>query len=519
MTTNQQEYAEQLRVLQERFPQEPNDKLVRLLQRHGGDVDQVRALLVHREHRANKWDTLETRFGTIVTALQQEFPSTQRSKRIRLLKTMEVFGGDVEQVRKFLQRTEERHQQEGDNSGISRRQKREELKTKYATQLAELTTAGINVDSPCVLRQLEKNQGDVNKIIEKMSRRKEKKDKLAELDTKYANQIAQLEADGVVMKNKRVLIRLLEKADGKIDVVKQLLNERKEKHEQRKEYQHKHRNNSPGKTTEETNQTLPIWKKRRELSVDDINNLKRLRSAGVRGNPMKILSIFQECNQSIEMTVARAAEERERRNRSREERKLKRTLLAEAQNAYITINNRDDWPHYIEKVYLDGNNMMFVVDSLRRLCLNRAGKKTERALGEIASAWNEQMHIPYVELIFDSTHQLDQIGTVKVSSAQPKYRTTDDMLVEIARQSDHREKNKRTIIVTSDRALATLLQREGCLLIKPYNWFAHCVMTLTPDLINYEELTGMMTKQSTSTTVKIRYNFDELVHRIAKIDI
>ncbi|CAF4744666.1 unnamed protein product, partial [Rotaria sp. Silwood2] len=235
---------------------------------------------------------------------------------------MEVFGGDVEQVRKFLQRTEERHQQEGDNSGISRRQKREELKTKYATQLAELTTAGINVDSPCVLRQLEKNQGDVNKIIEKMSRRKEKKDKLAELDTKYANQIAQLEADGVVMKNKRVLIRLLEKADGKIDVVKQLLNERKEKHEQRKEYRHKHRNNSPGKTTEETNQTLPIWKKRRELSVDDINNLKRLRSAGVRGNPMKILSIFQECNQSIEMTVARAAEERERRNRSREERKL-----------------------------------------------------------------------------------------------------------------------------------------------------------------------------------------------------
>ncbi|CAF4324352.1 unnamed protein product, partial [Rotaria magnacalcarata] len=38
--------------------------------------------------------------------------------------------------------------------------------------------------------------------------------------------------------------------------------------------------------------------------------------------------------------------------------------------------------------------MMFVVNSLRRLCLNRAGKKTERALAEIASAWNEQMHIP-----------------------------------------------------------------------------------------------------------------------------
>jgi hypothetical protein len=101
--------------------------------------------------------------------------------------------------------------------------------------------------------------------------------------------------------------------------------------------------------------------------------------------------------------------------------------------------------------------MMFVVDSLRRLCLNRAGKKTERALGEIASAWNEQMHIPNVELIFDSTRQLDQVGSVKVSSAQPTYRTTDDMLVEMARRPENREKNKRTIIITSDRALAALV--------------------------------------------------------------
>ena len=101
--------------------------------------------------------------------------------------------------------------------------------------------------------------------------------------------------------------------------------------------------------------------------------------------------------------------------------------------------------------------MMFVVDSLRRLCLNRAGKKTERAIGEIAAAWNEQMRIPNVELIFDSTRQLDQIGTVKVISAQPNHGTTDDMLVEIARRPENHEKNKRTVIVTSDRALATLV--------------------------------------------------------------
>jgi len=101
--------------------------------------------------------------------------------------------------------------------------------------------------------------------------------------------------------------------------------------------------------------------------------------------------------------------------------------------------------------------MMFVVNSLRRLCLNHAGEKTERAIGEIASAWNEQMHIPNIELIFDSTRQLDQIGTVKVTSAQPKYKTTDDMLVDIARRPENHEKNKRTIVITSDRTLAVLV--------------------------------------------------------------
>ncbi len=107
---------------------------------------------------------MEERFGSTVTTLQQEFPSAQGFKRFRLMKIMERFSGDVEQVRKFLQKVEERHGREGHRSCESRRQAHEELKTKYATQLAELATAGVNVNSPCILRQLEKHQGDVNKV-------------------------------------------------------------------------------------------------------------------------------------------------------------------------------------------------------------------------------------------------------------------------------------------------------------------------------------------------------------------
>jgi rRNA-processing protein FCF1 len=121
--------------------------------------------------------------------------------------------------------------------------------------------------------------------------------------------------------------------------------------------------------------------------------------------------------------------------------------------------------------------MMFVVDSLRRLCLNRAGKKTERAIAQIAAAWNEQMHIPNVDLIFDSTHQLDQIGSVRVSSAQPTYKTTDDMLIEIARRNENQEKNKHTIVVTSDRALAIHVSFRFVLIIKCYFFFRNLVET------------------------------------------
>lgn len=44
-------------------------------------------------------------------------------------------------------------------------------------------------------------------------------------------------------------------------------------------------------------------------------------------------------------------------------------------------------------------------------------------------------------------------------------------------------------------------------------------MVLTPDLINHEEMAGMTAAASSSATAKVRYNFDELVHRIANIDI
>jgi hypothetical protein len=42
MASNQQQYIEQLQLLKERYPQESKHKLLHLLRKHDGDVDQVK---------------------------------------------------------------------------------------------------------------------------------------------------------------------------------------------------------------------------------------------------------------------------------------------------------------------------------------------------------------------------------------------------------------------------------------------------------------------------------------------
>ncbi len=144
-----------------------------------------------------------------------------------------------------------------------------------------------------------------------MKRHKEKKDEIAQLGTKYASQVGQLEADGVKIKNKRLLIQLLEKANGEVDVVKQLLAERKEE---------KHRAKSSAIKTKGCGEEVSASKKRHEISADDLDHLKQLRSAGVHGSPIKILAVYHECNESIEKTIARLEKDREQREQQSEKR-------------------------------------------------------------------------------------------------------------------------------------------------------------------------------------------------------
>lgn len=127
-----------------------------------------------------------------------------------------------------------------------------------------------------------------------MKRQEQKKSEVNSMTSKYATQLEQLEADGVKTKNKRLLIQLLEKANGDVDVVKKLLAEQQQ--------QHQVKSTNHISTTDQ-----------HDIDIDDLDHLKELRSAGVHGNPVKILKVFHECNDSIEETIVRLAKEREHR--------------------------------------------------------------------------------------------------------------------------------------------------------------------------------------------------------------
>lgn len=145
-----------------------------------------------------------------------------------------------------------------------------------------------------------------------MLRQKAAKDKKAALNLKYKDQIAQLEADGVKTKNKQHLLKLLEKADGQVDRVKELLAEK----------QHK-KSSSDSEADDDNNvdeKSNYSSKKQYEFVADDLDHIKKLRAAGIHGNPAKLLAIFHECNDSIELTVARIQKERQEREQEAEKR-------------------------------------------------------------------------------------------------------------------------------------------------------------------------------------------------------
>jgi rRNA-processing protein FCF1 len=128
------------------------------------------------------------------------------------------------------------------------------------------------------------------------------------------------------------------------------------------------------------------------------------------------------------------------------------------------------WPSSIEKVYLDGNNMLFVPSYLRNKCLKRSRKSAEKSLSQMAIQVGNQLNLELTHVMYDATTNRENGDTFVVSSARPTYETSDDALVEIAKQAMNVDLDS-CLFVTSDRGLRLRLKQVGAKVIKPKQWF------------------------------------------------
>eukprot|EP01118_Nematostelium_gracile_P015190 TRINITY_DN602_c0_g1_i1.p1 TRINITY_DN602_c0_g1~~TRINITY_DN602_c0_g1_i1.p1 ORF type:complete len:257 (+),score=77.03 TRINITY_DN602_c0_g1_i1:97-867(+) len=124
-------------------------------------------------------------------------------------------------------------------------------------------------------------------------------------------------------------------------------------------------------------------------------------------------------------------------------------------------------------LYLDGNNMLFVVSSIRKLAIKRGDRRqAEAALETIVSGFVQKTTYDKCVLMFDSTKRSFENNKLKVCSARPQFSTSDDALVEIAKV------NKGATFVTSDRELTNRLIAQGAVVFKPGHWFKFAASTL-----------------------------------------
>jgi predicted RNA-binding protein with PIN domain len=126
------------------------------------------------------------------------------------------------------------------------------------------------------------------------------------------------------------------------------------------------------------------------------------------------------------------------------------------------------------QLYLDGNNMLFVDDILRKLCLKKNLSGAAKKLSEAVEIYSKQEKLSTI-LIFDilkECFEKEEDGVkFQVCSAKPDFETSDDALVEWAGGLSA-SAMESILFVTSDRVLQTRLIQKGAKhIMKSGVWF------------------------------------------------
>jgi len=165
---------------------------------------------------------------------------------------------------------------------------------------------------------------------------------------------------------------------------------------------------------------------------------------------------------------------------------------AVAEPDLICLPTKEAWPNGVAHLYLDGNNMLYVLSPIRSLVLKRNNRAAEEALEALAKKFCSALKLEHCTLIFDDTKRVLKEEKFEVCSARPSFVTSDDALVDWAK----RNKDRPAVYVTSDRELLHRLKECGnhVFLCKPKEWFFYVAQVLSGSDKKVENLDAWMTE-------------------------
>jgi len=143
------------------------------------------------------------------------------------------------------------------------------------------------------------------------------------------------------------------------------------------------------------------------------------------------------------------------------------------------LSDKSSWPVSVSHVFLDGNNMLYVANAMRKFAIKKKGL-AEDILTSFARRFREVTNARVTIIFDDSNKTVDEPG-FSVFRARPGFATSDDALVQLAGAL---EEKKGSMFVTSDRELLERLEEKGVILVKPKNWMAFAaerIREVTPE--------------------------------------
>eukprot|EP01115_Flamella_aegyptia_P010441 TRINITY_DN463_c0_g1_i3.p1 TRINITY_DN463_c0_g1~~TRINITY_DN463_c0_g1_i3.p1 ORF type:complete len:341 (+),score=162.25 TRINITY_DN463_c0_g1_i3:148-1170(+) len=302
----------------------------------------------------------------------------------------------------------------------------------------------------------------------------------SETTGQFVTELAQLESLGFNKKSQN--LKLLRRTNGNVDIVARFLSARKQLRE----------SISQSKTSKKSikEEIKQLKKKRENKDSDDevkaqIKHLKKEKKRvqedlkESKKNLKEEKKIFKSSEESDSSSEDEKALKKVQKKTEKEAKKLekeqKKTLKKQEKAALKEQKKKEvqffrQLPSEVNTVYLDGNNMLFVLGALRGRVLGRKMKEAEYILELMAKAWQSTTRIEMCTLIFDDTKTNRVENGFKVCSARPTFKTSDDALIQWSQAIPVSERSK-VAIFTSDRALTESLQKIGVQVFKSKMWF------------------------------------------------